>query len=348
MTTYRIDPEGRFINFEPKKAQDLEAQLEEALEKNDHVVLAPDRVLFIGRQVATDLNKAIDLLAVDGRRRLVVIELKKDRTPRDMVAQALEYAAFVRHLTYDALNSMAVSYFSRSDLPWGSLAEAHQEVFPDQIEEGTSVISNDEWNKSQIIVLVGQTIAPDIMAVSRYLRDHDIDVRVLQLVYFESSSGERLVSTQIVVGDEPLPSEASSTATPGLTLQELMDKAPETQPIFAQLQQKFTDIGLLPRLAKASISFDRAKGEPLINMWPSQGGYVIVWLYGNRASQLGDLGRFQTAVEGVGLEVHRGKSDLTVHVQPSEIGKVPGLAAIINEHFLAGRDGATKSDTSSV
>jgi len=222
LPTYRIDEEGRFINFEPKKAQDLEAQLEEALENNDHVVLAPDRVLFIGRQVATDLNKAIDLLAVDAKHRLVVIELKKDRTPRDMVAQALEYAAFVRHLSYDALNSIAVPYFSRRNLPWGSLAEAHQELFANGTEDVADAVSTDEWNQSQIVVLVGQTVAPDIMSVSRYLRDHDLDIRVLQLVYFESSAGERLVNTQIVVGDEPLPSEASSTAQ-GLTLPRILE-----------------------------------------------------------------------------------------------------------------------------
>jgi hypothetical protein len=334
MTTYRIDPEGKFVNFEQKKAQDLEAQLEEALEHNDHVVLAPDRVLYIGRQVATDLNKAIDLLAVDAGRRLVVIELKKDRTPREMVAQALEYAAFVRHLSYDALNGIAVPYFSRRDQPWGSLSEAHREFFGDGSEGADDSITADDWNQSQIIVLVGQTIAPDIMSVSRYLRDHDVDIRVLQLIYFESSTGERLVNTQIVVGDEPLPSEASSTATQGLTLQRIVAKVPETQPILARLQKGFEEIGLLPRAAKASISFDRARGEPLINMWPSQGGYVIVWFYGNRASQLGNLDRFQTTVEGIGLEVRRGKSDLTVHVQRSDLERVPRLVATVKEQFL--------------
>jgi hypothetical protein len=337
MPTYRIDDEGKFVNFEQKKAQDLETRLEEALEHNDHVVLAPERVLFVGRQVATDLNKAVDLLAVDRRRRLVVVELKKDRTPREMVAQALEYAAFVRHLSYDALNGMAVPYFSRRNQPWGSLLEAHREFFGDSGEGVDDGSTADEWNQSQIVVLVGQTIAPDIMSVSRYLRDHDLDIRVLQLVYFESLTGERLVNTQIVVGDEPLPSEASSTATQGLTLQQIVAKVPETQPVLARLQKGFEEIGLLPRAAKASISFDRARGEPLLNMWPSQGGYVIVWFYGNRASQLGNLDRFQAAVESIGLEVRRGRSDLTVHVQPSDLERVPRLATTVKEHFLGAR-----------
>ncbi len=141
MPTFRIDDEGKFVHFEQEKSEDLEALLEEALENNDHVVLAPERVLYIGRQVATDLNKAIDLLAIDSQRRLVVIELKKDRTPRDMVAQALEYAAFVRLLSYDALNGMALPYFSRRNLAWGSLAEAYEAFFsrPDRGRRGRCV-----------------------------------------------------------------------------------------------------------------------------------------------------------------------------------------------------------------
>lgn len=49
---------------------------------------------FIGRQVNTNLGTTIDLLALDGTGDVVVVELKRDRTPRDTLAQALEYASF--------------------------------------------------------------------------------------------------------------------------------------------------------------------------------------------------------------------------------------------------------------
>jgi hypothetical protein len=299
------------------------------------VLLAPERILFIGRQVNTDLNKAIDLLAVDARRRLVVIELKKDRAPRDMVAQALEYAASVRRLPYDALNTIAVPYFSRRGQPWESLSEAHQEFFGDESYGGDNEAVANDWNPSQIVILVGQTISPEVINVSRYLRDHDIDVRVLQFTYLESSSGERLVNTQIVVGTEPMPSEVSSTVTQGLTLEQLLAKVPETEPAFTRLKGDFKQIGLLPRAGRASVSFDRARGEPLVNMWPSQGGYVIVLIIGRRATRLGDLDHFQAAVEALKFDVRRGRSDLSVHVQPSDLARVPELAAAVKEHFLS-------------
>jgi len=334
MPTYRIDDQGKFVHFEPKKVQDLEAELEEALEENDHVLLGSERFLYIGRQVTTDLNKAIDLLAVDARRRLAVIELKKDRTPRDMVAQALEYAAFVRRLDYDALNSIAVGYFSRNGQPWQSLSQAHEEFF----REGESADPQDiDWNSSQIVILVGQTVQPEIIDVARYLRDHNIDVRVLQFTYLESSSGERLVNVQTLVGSEQIPKEASKAASqPMPSLDETLARVPQVKPLFEELREGFEGAGLYARKERTLFSFDLTKeGEPVINMWPSPTGRVIVLVFGRRASSLGDLNAFQSALEEMGLYTRRGRSDLSIHVYPTERNKAAQLVASFKEYFLS-------------
>jgi RecB family endonuclease NucS len=51
--------------------------------------------LLIGRQVRTGFDKLIDLLAVDANGTVIVIELKRDKTPRDVVAQAIDYASWI-------------------------------------------------------------------------------------------------------------------------------------------------------------------------------------------------------------------------------------------------------------
>lgn len=337
MPTYRIDDEGRFVHFEPKKAQELEAQLEEWLEKNDHVLLAPERLLYVGRQVTTDLNKAIDLLGVDLRRRLVVVELKKDRTPRDMVAQALEYTAFVRRLDYDALNSMALAYFSQQGQPWQSLSEAHQDFFS---EEESGDASEINWNSSQIVVLVGQMVQPEIIDVARYLRDHNIDVRALQFTYLESSPDERLVNVQTIVGSERMPGEASKVASQTPSLEESLAKIPVVRPLFDDLCAGFERVGLNLRKERTLIAFDLTRrGGSVINMWPSPAGRVIVLILGHRASTLGDLDAFQSAVEAIGLYPRRGTVDLSIHMDPSEKNKVAQLVDSFKAHFL--KDTAT-------
>lgn len=333
MPTFRINHEGRFVEFEPKKAEELEAQIEGWLEDNPHVLLSPERVLYVGRQVTTDLQRAIDLLAVDSRGRLVVVELKKDRTPRDMVAQALEYAAFVRRLDYDALNTIATSYFKTRGEGWESLSEAHQRFFsgPEVGPEPQDMA----WNSSQIVVLVGQTIQPEIIDVSRYLRDHNIDVRVLQFAYLESSSGERLVNVQTVVGSQQLPREASRTATqPMPSREEVLARVPKVKPLFEKLSKAFASAGLHLRAERTQLSFDLTQqGQPILNMWPSSAGRIILMVLGHRASELGDLDRFQLAVEELGLFTRRGAADLSIHLYPPDKDNVDTLVSLFRQHF---------------
>jgi RecB family endonuclease NucS len=52
-------------------------------------------VLLVGRQVTTASYGRIDLLAIDDEANLVVLELKRNKTPREIVAQALDYASWV-------------------------------------------------------------------------------------------------------------------------------------------------------------------------------------------------------------------------------------------------------------
>ena len=80
-----------------QKSLDLESRLEDILEQ-DLSIVGPNWMV-IGRQVRTSFDKRIDLLAIDRVGNLVVIELKRDRTYRDVVAQVLDYASWVKDLT---------------------------------------------------------------------------------------------------------------------------------------------------------------------------------------------------------------------------------------------------------
>src|SRR6266852_2666249 len=60
--------------------------------------LLSDEWMLIGRQESTGFGGRIDLLAIAPDGSLVLIELKRDRTPRDVVAQALDYASWIDRL----------------------------------------------------------------------------------------------------------------------------------------------------------------------------------------------------------------------------------------------------------
>ena len=88
------------INNDPKQVDVCNLQNEKRLEEiifKDPRVLS-DQWMLIGRQVQTSFNKYIDLLALDSSGSIVIIELKKDKTPRETVAQTIDYASWVKNL----------------------------------------------------------------------------------------------------------------------------------------------------------------------------------------------------------------------------------------------------------
>lgn len=87
-----------------------ERDLEEDLAR-DISRVSPDW-LVIGRQVRTDFGGFIDLLCIDKDGCTVVIELKKERTPREVTAQTLDYASWAKGLSSEQLTKIAGSYLS--------------------------------------------------------------------------------------------------------------------------------------------------------------------------------------------------------------------------------------------
>jgi hypothetical protein len=83
---------------------DKEATLEDALAK-DISMLDPE-IMLIGRQVITDDGKRVDLLALDADGNLQVIELKRDKTPREAVAQLLDYGYWVQNLSFEDVTNI--------------------------------------------------------------------------------------------------------------------------------------------------------------------------------------------------------------------------------------------------
>ena len=101
---WQIGPDNSLREIE-RAALDLETRLQEWLAR-DISVLDPD-LLVIGREVETDFGGYIDLLCIDSAGDLVVIELKRDRTPREITAQVLDYGSWVDGLPHARVTSIA-------------------------------------------------------------------------------------------------------------------------------------------------------------------------------------------------------------------------------------------------
>jgi hypothetical protein len=98
-----------------------------------------------------------------------VIELKRDRTPREVVAQALDYASWVEHLDYDELSGIFASY--RPDAGFDDVQLKSFGGLPDDV------------NTSHHLVIVASELDPSTERIVGYLNDHELPIkrRVLPL-----------------------------------------------------------------------------------------------------------------------------------------------------------------------
>jgi hypothetical protein len=182
-----------------------ESVLEDWLENNPDSIVEDGKLLIIGRQVTTNLGGFIDLLAVDRQGDVAIIELKRDRTPRDTLAQAFEYASFAEQLDYEQLEDIFGTYLNDEST---NLAQYHREFFELETDEAAV------FNKDQRLVIVGLNITPEIRQTSTYLRHKGIRATCVEFSFFVSDEGSRLLSSDIVVGKEPI--RTSSIASSSL------------------------------------------------------------------------------------------------------------------------------------
>ncbi len=194
MKLFTIDKSGKFVQFKEEsfKSANKEIDLEDLLENNPEYFFDNAKILIIGRQVGTNLNTFIDLLGVDKFGDTVVIELKRDKTPRETLTQLIEYASFIENLDYDQLNEIYQNY-SGEDV---SLEEYHQQYFD------TNGQQNISRNKLSKLVIVAQDISPEIKQTSLYLRKKGLDVYCLEFKYFVSKTGNTMISSNLIVGEE--------------------------------------------------------------------------------------------------------------------------------------------------
>lgn len=161
-----------------------ESKLESVLEKGTEM-LGLD-LLVVGRQVPTAFGKIIDLLCIDSEGDLHIIELKRDKTPRDIVGQVLDYASWVRGLGYDDV----VDMFSGHS-PLVRFEEAFDERFGVGVPEAI--------NENHHMVIVAGELDMSTERIVGYLSDeYGVTINAILFRHFTEGGHEYLARTWLV------------------------------------------------------------------------------------------------------------------------------------------------------
>lgn len=147
-------------------------------------------LIIIGRQVQTQ-SGPLDLLALDRSGNLVVVELKRDKLPREALAQAIDYASDLYEWSIDRIGEACTKYTGKS------LEDCIADGFPEENIENLTI------NESQRILLVGFGIETALERMINWLSDsYNVDVNAVVLHYVQTSSGDELLTRTAVISEE--------------------------------------------------------------------------------------------------------------------------------------------------
>ena len=158
-----------------------EKELEDLLSEN--IEILNKGWMVVGRQVKTNAGKLIDLLCIDHDGDMVVVELKKDMTPREVTAQAIDYASCVAELS---MSEIAQIYLKHTN-DQKTINDAFELKFGRPLDE-------ENVNSKVKMVIVATQMDDSTERIIRFLRDtYQVDINILFFHVF-NCNGTRIIS----------------------------------------------------------------------------------------------------------------------------------------------------------
>ena len=155
-----------------------------------------DQWMLIGRQEATDGGGRADLVAIAPDASLILIELKRDKTPRDVVAQTLDYASWLRRIGAEDVAAMYKRF-----RPDSSLEKDFKSKFGYDLDE-------DAINAAHQLVVVSSAVDSRTERIVDYLASRDVPINLLSFDVFEHGNTQFLSRAWFI---DPVEAQASAS-----------------------------------------------------------------------------------------------------------------------------------------
>jgi TPR repeat protein len=140
-------------------------------------------VLVLGTQVPTMDGGCIDLLAIDKQANLVALELKRNKTPQEIIAQTLDHASWVKSLSEAQVDALSNGSIGKP------LAQAFKEHFGHALPE--------KINAGHSMMILTPALDAAAERILRYLaRQHAVPIVILFTGRFKTPAGEFVVSAE--------------------------------------------------------------------------------------------------------------------------------------------------------
>lgn len=147
-------------------------------------------ILIIGEQVYTK-SGPLDFLGIDNNGNLVIVELKREKLARVVLAQAIDYASDLANWDIEKISETCMAYT-------GNSLEDYMTANFENLE-----IDDLTVNQSQRLLLVGFSIEESLGRMIEWLSDNfDMAINAVILNYVKTSNGAELLSRTVTIPEE--------------------------------------------------------------------------------------------------------------------------------------------------
>jgi hypothetical protein len=171
-------------NHGRREKEDLEEWI-----KSNSEILGND-IAIIGQQVQTK-SGPLDFLGIDNNGNTVIIELKREKLAREVLAQVLDYASDVSSWDIEKLGEVCFKFTNQTLLDYLS------EKFPQKQIEDISI------NQVQRLLLVGFSVEEPLGRMIEWLStNYNLGINAIVLNYVMTKGGDELLSKTVIIPEE--------------------------------------------------------------------------------------------------------------------------------------------------
>jgi len=161
----------------PKKCQRVpfqsEKEIEDLLEQNPEIL--EKNSFIIGRQVRTNTGKIIDLLGLDEEANVMLVEIKKAKTPDYVSSQILDYFVWAEDLSQPQLNQIAKKNYIKG-------SDTIENKFRNHFGH-----SPEHWNQNPKLFIVGEEIDEETKKIAKKLNKL-MEISCMELNIYQNKS----------------------------------------------------------------------------------------------------------------------------------------------------------------
>ncbi len=183
--------DGKLVSLESSLVRDGKKEkddLEQWIKSNPQIL--GDDIVIIGEQVQTG-SGPLDFLGIDNSGNTVIVELKRDKLPREALTQAIDYASDVAGWEIDRFREICRSYTNQN------LEDLLQERFESIVIEDLAI------NQSQRLLLVGTAVEESLGRMIEWLSDnYSIGINAVILNYAKTKQGDAILSRMVIIPEE--------------------------------------------------------------------------------------------------------------------------------------------------